>query len=419
MQSRTSSRLAVTLIAAAGLLAGCDFFADRPLDLDASWHKQALIDGHLSHWLKVAPSASGFLQSNVTRTWQRREQKSTDIVSQSRQIYVLLSGYELTGDPRYLDAARAGADFLLQHFRDPVHGGFFRIVAADGSKVNDAKFAYGHAFAIFALAHAFRVTKDERYRDAAFAGWQAVSFGLRDRAGGFHTSASREFNAPEASRVLDVQSHLLEATLALYDATKSPEALAAVREIGDFLLYKILQGRPDGSAYFPEWYSPTWEPLPQNGGGYIDIGHQVEIAYLLDAAGARGLSPVYPAAAQRVIDYALKVGYDEENGGCYSRVEIDGGVTRDKGWWQQSSCLRMLMHLAATYRKPEMARRYEQTLTFVRNEFIDAGNGGWYLRMKSQCARSPCPDEQPDAYHMTALHREALDLTAKSQAAVR
>jgi len=120
-----------------------------------------------------------------------------------------------------------------------------------------------------------------------------------------------------------------------------------------------------------------------------------------------------------VIDYALKVGYDEENGGCYSRVEIDGGVTRDKGWWQQSSCLRMLMHFAATYRKPEMARRYEQTLTFVRNEFIDAGNGGWYLRMKSQCARSPCPDEQPDAYHMTALHREALDLTAKSQAAVR
>jgi mannose/cellobiose epimerase-like protein (N-acyl-D-glucosamine 2-epimerase family) len=70
--------------------------------------------------------------------------------------------------------------------------------------------------------------------------------------------------------------HLLEATLALYDATKSPEALAAVREIGDFLLYKMLQGRPDGSAYFPEWYSTTWEPLPQNGGGYIDIGHQVE-----------------------------------------------------------------------------------------------------------------------------------------------
>jgi mannose/cellobiose epimerase-like protein (N-acyl-D-glucosamine 2-epimerase family) len=179
---RTSWRLAVTLIAATGF-AGCDMLADRPVDLDASWHKQALVDGHLSHWLTVAPSPSGFLQWRVTRAWQRREQKTTDIVSHSRQIYVLLSGYELTGDTRYLDAARAGADFLLQHFRDPVHGGFFRVVAADGSKVNDAKFAYGQAFAIFALAHAFRVTKDERYREAAFAGWGAVSFGLRDPAG--------------------------------------------------------------------------------------------------------------------------------------------------------------------------------------------------------------------------------------------
>ena len=407
--------LVIGLILAAGF-AGCDLIVDRRFEVDAPWHKQALIDGHLSHWLMVAPTPSGFLQSSVTRTWQRREQKTTDLVAQSRQVYVLLSGSELTGDPRYLDAARAGADFLLRHFRDPVHGGFFRVVAADGNKVNDAKFAYGHAFVIFALAHAYRVTKDDRYRAAAFDAWRAVSFGLRDPAGGFRSSASRDFAVTEASRVLDVQSHLLEATLALHDATGSPEALAAVREICDFLLYKMLQGRPDGSAYFPESYNGTWEPLPQGSGGYIDLGHQLEIAYLLDVAGARGLSPVYPAAAQRVVEFVLKVGYDEDSGGCYSRAEMDGTITRDKGWWQQSGCLRTVMHFAAVYRKPDMQRRYEQTLAFLRNEFIDTENGGWYLRMKSQCARSPCPDEHPDAYHMTAMHREALDLAARHKA---
>lgn len=415
MQLRMCRRLVLALIAAAGF-AGCDLTGDRPFEPDARWHKQALVEGHLSRWLTVAPSASGFLHSSVTRAWQRREQKTIDLVAQSRQIYVLLSGYELTGDSRYLDAARAGADFLLQHFRDPVHGGMFRVVAADGKVVNDAKFSYGHAFAIFALAHAYRVIKDERYRVAAFAAWHAVNFGLRDPSGGFRTSAARDFAVTEGPRVLDPVSHLLEAMLALHEATGSPDALAAVREIGDFLLYRMLQGRPDGTAYFPEWYNAAWEPLPQGGGGYIDLGHQVEIAYLLDVAGARGLSPVYPAAAQRVLDYAVKVAYDEDSGGCYSRAEIDGTVTRDKGWWQQSGCLRMLMHFAAVHGKPDMKRRYEQTLAFVREEFVDAGNGGWYLRMKSQCARSPCPDEQPDAYHMTALHREALDLEAKAKA---
>ena len=409
-------RLFIALIAAE-CFAGCDLLADRPFEPDVQWHKQALIDGHLSHWLAVAPSPSGFLQTNVTRNWQRREQKTIDLVAQSRQIYVLLSGYELTGDSRYLDAARAGTDFLLRHFRDPVHGGLFRVVAVDGSVVNDRKSAYGHAFAIFALAHAYRVTKDDRYRDAAFATWQAVSFGLRDSTGGFRVSAARDFAVTEAPRVLDPVSHLLEAMLALHQATGCPEALAAVRDVGDFLLYRMLQGRPDGSAFFPESYNSAWEPFPQRGGGYIDLGHQVEIAYLLDVAGTRGgLAGVYPAAAQRVLDYVLKVAYDEDGGGCYNRAELDGAVTRDKGWWQQSGCLRMLMHFAAVYGKPDMRRRYEQTLAFVRSEFIDAENGGWYPRMKSQCARSPCPDEQPDAYHMAGLHREALDIEAKAKA---
>ena len=159
--------------------------------------------------------------------------------------------------------------------------------------------------------------------------------------------------------------------------------------------------------------------MPQGGGGYIDLGHQVEIAYLLDVAGARGLSGVYPAAAQRVLDYVLKVAYDEDAGGCYGRALTDGTITRDKGWWQQSGCLRALMHFAALYGKPDMKRRYEQTLAFVQSAFVDTANGGWYPRMKSQYARSPCPDEQPDAYHTTAMHREAMDLAAAQAKAAR
>ena len=59
-------------------------FAPRPLVPDAQWHRQALIEGHLAHWLAVAPTENGFLRSTVTRTWQLREQKSTNVVAQSR-----------------------------------------------------------------------------------------------------------------------------------------------------------------------------------------------------------------------------------------------------------------------------------------------------------------------------------------------
>ena len=397
--------------------AGCDFLGPRPLQPDAKWHERALVDGHLAHWLAVAPSESGFLHANVTRAWQPREQKETDLVAQSRLIYVLLSGYEVTGDPRYLAAARTGADFLLRHFTDPVQGGFFRIVDPNGRVLNDSKHTYGHAFAIFALAHAYRVTKDERYRSAAFASWRAVRANLRDSAGGFRPEAPRDFSGggESGSRSQNPVMHLYEALLALYDATGDSEALSGAHGIGDFVVYRLLHGLPSGGAYIAELYDAKWEPLPEDGSGNIDLGHQFEWAYLLNSSEERGLPALYTAVAQRLLDYAIKTGYDEQNGGCFNVAYTDGKVHREKGYWQQSECLRTIMRYAALYGKPEMKRRYEQTLALVQDEFIDAKNGGWFVMSPNACAHQTCPDEQPDAYHMTAMHREALALAARAK----
>jgi len=404
----------IVIVMAVGM-AGCDFIASRPFVPDAQWHRKALVDGHLVHWLAVAPSENGFLHSNVTRTWQPREQKSTNLVTQSRLIYGLLSGYELTGDPRYLEAARGGVDFLLRHFRDPAFGGFFDAVGTDGHVVYDFKSTYGQAFAIFALAHAYRVIKDERYKDAALSAWGAVSFGLRDSSGGFRKEAPRDFGHSSELRTQNPVMHMFEAMLALHDATGDPEALAGAQGIGKFVLHKLLQGRPDGTAFIAEWYSEKWEPLPRDKGGYIDLGHQFEWAFLLSTAGARGLTGVYPEVAQRVLDYAIKVGYDEIDGGVFNRVYPDGALVREKGSWQQSECLRTLMHYAALYGKPDMKRRYDQTLALVQDEFIDAKNGGWFAMAKSACAHQTCADEQFEPYHMTGMHREALDLAARAK----
>jgi mannose/cellobiose epimerase-like protein (N-acyl-D-glucosamine 2-epimerase family) len=414
--TRRWQSVAIAIVLIAGI-AGCDFPGSRPFQPDAKWHERALVDGHLARWLAVAPSETGFLRASVTRTWQPREQKATDLVAQSRLIYVLLSGYEVTGDSRYLDAARRGADFLLRHFPDPVHGGFFRIVDAEGRVVKESKHTYGHAFAIFALAHAYRVTKDERYRGAAIATWRAVRANLRDPAGGYRSEAPRDFSGgASGSRTQNPVMHLFEALLALYDATGDPEVLAGARGVGDFVVYRLLHGLPDGGAYIVEWYDAKWGPLPEDSGGNIDLGHQFEWAYLLNASEERGLPALYTAVAQRLLDDAIKTGYDEQAGGCFNVAYTNGRVVREKGYWQQSECLRTIMRYAVLYGNPDMKRRYEQTLSLIQDEFIDGKNGGWFVMTKSACAHESCPDEQPDAYHMTAMHREALALAARAGA---
>jgi len=411
----------ISILCVCLLVSGCDFSLMPAAKIDAQWHRQQLLEGLLSHWLAVSPADNGYMAPSFARDWRPipKNKPSTPLILQARNIYGFASGYEFSGDKRYLEAALRGADFLLRYFHDPVYGGWYTEVAPDGRVVDDSKQTYGHAFAIFALAHVYRVAKDERYREAALEGWRVLRGKMRDRLGGFQRSASRRFDQADTIRTQNPVMHLFEAMLALSEATGSVEALAGAEGVGDFVLHMLLRQQRDGSAYIEEWYDENWQPLADDKGGYTDLGHQFEWAFLLSSAGLKGFPEIYAESAQKVMDYALKVGYDESSGGSFFRVSSTGSVTQEKGYWEQSECLRVLMHFMVMRGKKSLRPRYEQTLQYVADEWIDPLNGGWLMKPKRVCATADCPNEQPDVYHMTAMHREALELAALQEKSSR
>lgn len=406
----TAIRLLLCLVLV-GVLSSCDQLPGAGKPIDAEWHRQRLIEGHLSKWLAVAPTESGLFLTAFDRQWKPTRATDGDLTGHSRLIYAMLVGYELTHDRRYLEAATRGADFLLRRFRDPVHGGYFDRVSADGKIISDVKGTYGHAFALFALSHMFRVTREEPYRVAAMSTWREINTKLRDASGGFRPQAPRDFGpAAPGGRTQNPLMHLFEALLALREATGDPEALAGANSVGNFVIYQLLKGLPDGSAYIPEWYNEHWQPLPdRDKGGYTDIGHQFEWSHLLISAERLGLSGVYAATSARLLQYALKVGYDEAEGGSFNRADPDGSVNRDKYWWPQSECARALIAAAAINGQRDLWRRYEQTLALINKEFIDPANGGWRVGSAQLCQRGGCTDTQPDPYHMTGMHLAAIN----------
>ena len=387
--------------------------ADVCREIDARWFRQTLVDQHLSRWLSHAATESGLFRAAFDRAWNPAAKQPNDLTAQSRLVYVMVSGYELTGDRRYLEAAVRGADFLLARFSDNLHPGFVRRVDASGAIADSSKHTYGHAFAIFALAHAYRVTRDQRYREAAFRTWYTLDVFLRDPRGGFRPEAPRDFGPTSGLRTQNPVMHLFEAMLALWDATRDPVALRGAQGVGDFVLRHLLEGLPDGGAYIPEWYDGNWTGLAKGKGGTIDLGHQFEWAYLLSAGEKRGLPPLYAKAAERLLDYGLRVGYDPSVGGIFGSAEPDHVVRRSKGWWQQAELLRALMHHASLRGRSDLWPRFRQTLGFVRSEFVDEANGGWYGAPRAECVKSKCGDRQAGVgYHVTAMHREAIDLAA-------
>ena len=408
----TIDRRSLLLATLAGA-SGCDI-AGTKLSVDGDWHRRALIEGHLSKWLAVAPTSSGRFVTAFDRRWQPKKDDGTSLTMQGRLVYAMASGFEVTQDRRYLEAATRGADFLLDRFHDPVHGGFFNSVHPDGKVHSDTKKPYGHAFALFALSHMYRVSKDERYRTGALGAWREIDRNLREPNGGLRGDTPRNFvSKKEETRSQNALMHMFEALLALVDATGTAEALAAATSVGNFAVYQLLQGSADGGACIPEWYDGKWRPLAtKDKGGYVDLGHQFEWSHMLLASTSRGLPEIFSAVSERVLKFALKFGYDEDGGGTFSSAFPDGTVSRNKYWWPQAECLRALVVAAALSDRNDLWRRYEQTLGLVRKEFIDVEHGGWRNGSLQLCARDGCLDEQPDPYHMTGMHLAAMRIAA-------
>ena len=385
-------------------LSGCDEAGDRQAGSIAAvanteWHRKDLQE-HVSRSLALAPTPSGLLQWQFDRRWQPAPKVSGDLTLHSRLVYTLLVGYEATGDARYLEAAKRGADFLLGSFHDPLHGGFFNSVDAAGKPLNQGKNTYGHAFALYALSHTARVTGEPKYKAAALAAWEDIRRGLREPGGGLRSSAPRDF-APAAggNHTQNPVMHMFEALLALIDATGDQQVVADARRLGDFVLNELMVGLPDGGAYIPEWYDAGWKQL-QGSDGYTDLGHQFEWSHLLRSAEQRGLPPLYADVADRLLKFAVAKGYDEQDGGIFNRMSASGNVDRSKYWWQQAEGMKAFLAVA---HRPDMARRYRETLDLVEREILDRENGGWQFGSKETCARGGCSKFQPDPYHLVSL----------------
>ncbi|MFM7930154.1 MAG: AGE family epimerase/isomerase, partial [Pirellula sp.] len=112
------------------------------------------------------------------------------MIAQSGYVLDMARAYKTFGDPKYLDALKRGADFLVERFRDPNYGGYYFRVHKQGSVIDRSKDGYGHAFAIHSLAAAANATGDQRYAKKAIECWGVVRMEMMQPGGGLVSRAA-------------------------------------------------------------------------------------------------------------------------------------------------------------------------------------------------------------------------------------
>jgi mannobiose 2-epimerase len=298
----------------------------------------------------------GGFHANYSTDWTPQPDRRKFIVYQARQTWtaasVALARPALRNE--YLAYARHGIAFLRDRQWDATRGGFWNGVLLDGTpdpQDEGVKMTYGQAFGVYALAVAYRATRDPDALDLARKGYVWVETHCRDdgrpgyrsgvRADGSPLPVDPEAVAPRADvagigvpslyRDMNTHIHLLEAWTELLRVWPDPHLRARTRH-----LFELVR---DGFYSEPGTLHLFLDPDGRPVAGPSSFGHDVETAFLLlESAEVLGLQadPTVNRVARRLVDHALAVGWNEATGQLFEmgfalRPAYDHSIQ----WWAQ------------------------------------------------------------------------------------
>jgi len=346
--------------------------------------------------------------SDVNYKWKLEGSQNKMIVTQSRHIWSASNAFEFyENDSSLLNVAEHGFHFLKDKMWDHELGGFYDLVNRQGEPIKEKgriiKRAYGNAFAIYSLAAYYKISHDTsalRLAKETFNWLEKHSYD--PEYGGYFQFISREgiplkkgygINPPKDQ---NSSIHLLECFTELYKVWKDEK----LKERLNSMLKIIRDTIVTDKGYMVLFFKSDWVPISYKDSSselqkrnyvfdHISFGHDVETAYLLlEASDVLGIEndTTTLRIAKKMIDHALKNGWDKENGGLYDGgyyfdAEESSSIIREtKEWWSQAEALNSFLLMSELFPDDEI-NYFEKFLAqwdYIKKYLIDDKYGGWY-----------------------------------------
>lgn len=326
------------------------------------------------------------------------------------------------------DAWRWLADTLT----DPVHGGVYWSIDAQGRPLADHKHLYAQAFAIYGLAacHRWQAAGAGRGSGAlaqAMALFDRIETVAADpRDGGHFESFTRDWQPlarneiapgrPPGTRALNTALHVLESSTELLAAGLDARVAARVRAQVLLFVDRLWLPERDG---FADFYGPGWQPLTD----VVSWGHDAEAMWLLVRAcrvlGDDALLARVAPLALRAADALLRHGLAAD-GSVLGEGQGDGRIAdARRHWWCQAEAMVGLWDVWQVHGTARHARAAWRLWQTIRAQHIDAVGGDWHKRLH--------PDGRPDLtspkagpwecpYHHVRAELEMLERLPAAQA---
>lgn len=356
----------------------------------AEWFRHELDQKVLPYWFKTAQDNAhgGYILADSLSGPGHATEKQ--LVTQSRMIWgfahAFLHGFR-SPDRDDLAAARQGYRFLIDHFLDREHGGFYWKTDLHGRVISDRKVLYGESFVIYALVELHRATRDPEPLERAVDLYRTLQEHAHDDArGGWIEHFQADWTpilSPQSGAEVEIPGyksanahlHLMEALTELYDVSRDPavkESLLEALRINTTFFY------PPDPAQSAFHQTLDWQRVTAPSSSGLSYGHNVEFAWLMiRAQRVLGQEPDW-RHFYRYLNHALRYGYDHQPGGLYSRGADDQPATDTaKIWWVEAEMMAILTD--ALQHRPNAGYRTAllDLIDFLRRHQIQPKDGIW------------------------------------------
>jgi mannose/cellobiose epimerase-like protein (N-acyl-D-glucosamine 2-epimerase family) len=284
---------------------------------------------------------------------------------------------------------------------DHEHGGWYTLVAADGSPLaGGTKHAHGTAYAVQGCAVVFQATGDADARALAEEAFEWFDTRAHDdERGGYYSWLTRTGgvirSAGDVPAGADPVDHVADA-IGMRDVNVYGDWLESSNECASILNHRGIAGRlqeiaeiildhfttPHGDVFY--CFREDWTPLPQP----ERFGHAFQmIERLISAAPSVTRGHRLRERAFRIGEHAFRHGARNSGGYVFFRAihapEFLEGVrvvNRRRIWWVQLAALNALAIFATSLRedREEYAESMRRLWMFMQNRLIDSEYGGFH-----------------------------------------
>ncbi|WP_051174466.1 AGE family epimerase/isomerase [Marinimicrobium sp. LS-A18] len=287
-------------------------------------------------------------------------------------------------DPRYREAAERGYRYLLAHFLDKAHGGFFWTLDADGAPKDTKKQVYAQAFAIYALVAYYQLTGEPLALQQA-----QQTFDLLERhtvdpvKGGYLEAFNRQWGALDDVRLSDkdlnfpktmnTHLHVVEAYTTLHQVDARASVADALRYAIDCFDRHIIN---KDNFHLRMFMDHDWQ---DHSPGYT-YGHDIECSWLLakateslaDAAVSERLKPSVLGIADVCLREAMG-----EHGEMYDGFEFaTQAFNHERVWWVQAEAMVGYYKAYTLSGNEDFLATTERLWSFIKR-YHRAENGEW------------------------------------------